>query len=508
VKSNAKPPIPLPAADAPLPQSPESERAFLGAILLGAEAKHLERLEASDFFTPQYATVLRTMKEVLAAGGDPGDPVVLWEHLAGNGQIASVGGAAFISSLSDGLPKTANAETYAQAVKVKAIVRQKLYQLDALRERLYGANGNALEVLGELSILSAPIGIEVGQKRILAFKNGAEMESHVDQDVDWLVRGLLGVGVLTEIVAKVKAGKTTWILKLIANMLAGKPFLGLPTRRTPVVYLTEQPPASFREAMKSAGLFGQQDFIVLSLFDVFSIPWPELVPIVVQECKQRGASLLVVDTFGKFAKFEGEAENNSGDGLKAMFPLEAAVAEGLAVLISRHGRKSGGDVGDTGRGSSAITGVVDISLSLTRMEGNAPKNRRLLQSVGRFKDSPTDLLMELTDEDYVALGEQKETAIRDAKSSIFRVAPEAEADALTLKELAEAAKVSRQTAQRAVDELYREGSLKRIGKGKKGDAFRYFVPEEIRFCPTTHIDGQNKQKNESDEVWALEPGNE
>jgi len=189
-----------------------------------------------------------------------------------------------------------------------------------------------------------------------------------------------------------------------------------------------------------------------------------------------------------------------------MLPLQTAVAEGLGVLIVRHGRKSGGEVGDSGRGTSAITGSVDISLSLTRLEGNSPKNRRLLQSAGRFKDSPAELLMELNDEEYVALGEPRETAVRDAKDAIFRVASELEVDALTLKELVDAARVSRQSAQRAIDELCREGMLGRNGKGKKGDPFCYFIAE-IPFCPTTPLYGQKESQSEPGEIWSPEPGN-
>ena len=63
------------------------------------------------------------------------------------------------------------------------------------------------------------------------------------------------------------------------------------------------------------------------------------------------------------------------------------------------------------------------------------------------------LLIELIDGDYVALGEPAETALKDAKDAIFAGVPENEVHAMDLKEIVAQAKVSRQTAQRALDEL-------------------------------------------------------
>jgi DNA-binding GntR family transcriptional regulator len=60
-----------------------------------------------------------------------------------------------------------------------------------------------------------------------------------------------------------------------------------------------------------------------------------------------------------------------------------------------------------------------------------------------------------------------------------------------LQELVLRGALKRPTAQRAIDELLREGILSRIGKGKKGDPFRYFL-SEIRSCSTSVIEGQKK----------------
>jgi hypothetical protein len=87
-----------------------------------------------------------------------------------------------------------------------------------------------------------------------------------------------------------------------------------------------------------------------------------------------------------------------------MAPLqEAAAGDGLAVVVLRHDRKSGGDVGDSGRGSSAFSGAVDVVLQLSRPEGQSRPGVRALKSLSRFDETPETLVIELTEAGYVAL---------------------------------------------------------------------------------------------------------
>jgi hypothetical protein len=149
-------------------------------------------------------------------------------------------------------------------------------------------------------------------------------------------------------------------------------------------------------------------------------------------------------------------------------------------------------VGDSGRGSSAFAGAVDIVLSLRKPEGNAGKNRREIQSLSRFSETPNNLVIELRDNgEYVAMGERRETTLKDAKDAIFRIAPTSEAEAADTQALVLGADVSRQTGQRAIEALVQDGQLGRIGDGKKGHPFRYFIPE-MPFCPTS-LQGQGRK---------------
>jgi hypothetical protein len=282
----------------------------------------------------------------------------------------------------------------------------------------------------------------------LPFRTAAEIERETPPEVDWVVRPWVAAGALTELDGKIKlSGKTTFALHMARAVVGGIPFMGQPTRKTTVVFLTEQNPTSYRQAMKRAGLLGREDFVVLYFKDIGGFQWSSVAHDAVQECKRRGAKMLVVDTLTQFAGIEGDSENNTGDALAATRPLQQAAAEGISVLDSRHERKSGGTVGDSGRGSSAYGGAADIILSLRRPEGSHKRNVRLLQALSRFDETPTDLLIELTEEGYRSLGEPGDVAIEQEQTNIMAALPNGKENALDIEALCDATDMSRAQLQ-------------------------------------------------------------
>ena len=194
------------------------------------------------------------------------------------------------------------------------------------------------------------------------------------------------------------------------------------------------------------------------------------------EAQRIGAELLVVDTLPQFAGIEGDGENTSGRALDAVRPLqEAAGAKGLGVLVTRHERKSGGEVGDSGRGSSAFAGAADIVMSLRRPEGNANPNLRVIHSVGRFDETPDTLVVELTESGYRALGSEQALGVYRARTSLRDVLPSGEADALPLEDLVASTGIGRSSLQEALRAMVEEGETLRVGRGVKGDPVRYHL---------------------------------
>lgn len=468
-----------------LPHSREAETAFLGAVLLGSPStfEEMQGLECNDFFLPFNRLIYRHIKRLKNQGLPTNDIVLLVDSLNGTNELEAAGGAGYIAQLSEGVPKLSNLRHYVEIIKTKAMIRERLRLAEIIREKLASSNGNAREILNEVSTLSAQLREQVAQDRILTFKTGTAFAAEAKQRIEWIAKGLVAKGAITELGAKIKTGKTTLVLAMVQAIVEGRAFLNLDTLRTPVLYLTEQPAVSFRQAMARANLLTKDEFLILTYTDTRGMSWPDVACAAVKECKRVGSSLMVVDTLSQFAGLTGDRENNSGDALEAMAPLQLATAEGIGVVVIRHERKSGGDVGDSGRGSSAFAGVVDIVLSLRKQDGNSPKTRRLIRSLSRFSETPTDLLVELQDGEFVALGDPGETALKDAKASIFSICPNTKTEAASLADLVSKVGIARRTAQRAIDELVREEMLIRIGQGKKGDPFRYFIPENVSAQP-------------------------
>jgi hypothetical protein len=330
-------------------------------------------------------------------------------------------------------------------------------------------------------IHSAALGMGSAAERIpLRFLSVDELAARTPRTADFLLEGYLPRGGVVEVVGKVKAaGKTTLVLAWCRAVLNGEAFAGRATKRAGVVYLTEQADASFREALQRAGLDDEVSGLsVLPWHDAIGFKWPEVVAAAVDECKKREAHLLVVDTIAQWAGIRGDSENNAGDALEAVLPLqEAASLHRLCVVVVRHARKGGGEVGDDGRGSSAFAGAVDIVLSLRRPENSTDGTVRVLHALSRFGATPETLALQLTPTGYRPLGDEASFAFEVAKRAVLDIAPRTEEHAMQSDDLLDAAKVRRTSGQEAIATLVELAQLVKIGKGKKGDPFRYYQPE-------------------------------
>lgn len=85
-----------------IPQAPDSERAILGSLLLDGNAIRVrDRLAPTQIFKPSNRLIFTAML-ALDARGVPLDPVQLTEELRAAGKLDSVGGVAYLASLTDG----------------------------------------------------------------------------------------------------------------------------------------------------------------------------------------------------------------------------------------------------------------------------------------------------------------------------------------------------------------------------------------------------------------------
>jgi hypothetical protein len=323
-----------------------------------------------------------------------------------------------------------------------------------------------------LKIHSAHLDKVKGAEKKLVFFNGKEIDTNLEP-VEWIAEPWIAKGAITELDGKVKKGKTTFLFFLLGRVFDGSAFLGESTKQVNAVYLTEQNRTSYRASLERAGLLGRPELTTLFWSDALGVSWTSIIKQAVDECNCRGAKLLIVDTLAQFAQLAGDSENHAGRALEALSPLQEAAAQGLAVVVVRHERKSGGALGDSGRGSSAFAGGVDIVISLREPDGNYPQNVRLLQSVSRF-DSSDDLLIELTDHGYRAIGTPGEGVKQQRDQDLLATLPQSSEDAITMIELVKQTGQPRGRLQRTLTRLLEGKSAHAIGKGTKHHAVRYF----------------------------------
>jgi replicative DNA helicase len=100
------------------PHNIEAEKATLGAMLLDWDSVSsvIMMLHASDFYTQQNQVVFEGLTS-LSYQGVRGDTLTLLGELTRSGKLEQAGGAAYISSLTNVVPTSANIEYYAQIVK-------------------------------------------------------------------------------------------------------------------------------------------------------------------------------------------------------------------------------------------------------------------------------------------------------------------------------------------------------------------------------------------------------
>lgn len=272
------------------------------------------------------------------------------------------------------------------------------------------------------------------KKAACRFWTPAELAERDDPEPVPVVEGYLYRESISELVSTPKLGKTTLAFAIVAAVVTGRPFAGQPTMRGPVVYLTEERPSTVGAVLRRVGLEDSRDLYLLFRHEAPK-DWPETMTQAREKARTVGAVLLVVDTLGDWANLVGDAENNAGDALAAVRPLQAAAADGLAVLANRHERKGGGALGESGRGSSAFAGAVDVLIQLRRVDGQGHENRRELSAVGRFDHIPPAAVLELRDGQYHYLGTASGVEREEVRGMLLDLLPADREQAVPEKDL-------------------------------------------------------------------------
>jgi replicative DNA helicase len=134
------------------PQNLEAEASVLGAILIENEAisSVLEILKPEDFYRQAHEKICRAMIE-LSDRREPIDLITLSDCLTARGDLASIGGSAYIASLHESTPTAANIVYYSRIVKEAADKRNLLVALLETEQAIHSSGDDLLTIAGRLS---------------------------------------------------------------------------------------------------------------------------------------------------------------------------------------------------------------------------------------------------------------------------------------------------------------------------------------------------------------------
>jgi hypothetical protein len=282
----------------------------------------------------------------------------------------------------------------------------------------------------------------------------------------WVWEPYLPVGSLSLLTAYAKVGKSTFAYPLALAIARGKPFLGTPTTQGPVLILAVEEHA--RDARLRLERFGATPTDPIHLHSGQLDP---AVFLAVREfVRKEGVRLVLLDTLTTYWRIKDESDNAEIARLGSPF-LDLAHETDAAVVLIHHHRKSGGADGHAIRGGGALFGLVDQALSLDKCPGAGSETHRVLKALGRYEDSPAEMILELDGDEYRAVGTpaQFTSEAREALMLGLLTDVPQTVEALGLK-----AKLGRSTAQRVLKRLGPKAA--RQGAGTKNDPYMYCRP--------------------------------
>lgn len=368
-----------------LPANVVAEKTILGAILL--ESRSLAEAQAvlspEDFSLESHQRIFLRMTE-LAASNHAIDLVTLANELARCKEIQSVGGVAYLASLTEGLPRRPIIEEYVRIVVDKSIGRQLMYIGNNAIQWTAEQSETSVWTLDAIQRQMATLTerVRTFQKRptepfFLGYKS---FIASAPEEVEWTVQGLIQRDGNGLILGDSGTSKSVLVFDLAIHLVAGVAWFqhAIPHRIRVGLVAREDAPGLSQSRLKrtvdgapeAVGMFLEcidlEEWLYINTRaqrETWSLQSETDIQDIVESTKERGIQILFFDVFRDL--WEGN-ENDNQETAKVLAAAKRISREAKCqVAIVHHLSKSDkGTIFDRARGGG-INGWKEWGFGLT-----------------------------------------------------------------------------------------------------------------------------------------------
>ena len=149
------------------PHSQEAESSVLGGLLLDNNSwdKVADLLVEADFYRYEHRLVFASITSLVNANR-PADVITVFEQMQSQGKADEIGGLAYLNSLAQYVPSSANIRRYAEIVRERSILRKLVSVSDEIATSALNTNGRPVtNILDEAEQKIFSIGEEGSRMR-------------------------------------------------------------------------------------------------------------------------------------------------------------------------------------------------------------------------------------------------------------------------------------------------------------------------------------------------------
>ncbi|MCM2537965.1 replicative DNA helicase [Burkholderia glumae] len=130
-----------------VPQSIESEQSVLGALMIDNDAvDRIGELRAEHFYRYEHRVIFEAAMRLIVAGRSA-DVITVYESLQSHGDLDKTGGLAYLNSIVQNTPGSANIGRYAEIVVERAKLRMIMSAADEVSAEVQNRNGRTADEL-------------------------------------------------------------------------------------------------------------------------------------------------------------------------------------------------------------------------------------------------------------------------------------------------------------------------------------------------------------------------